>query len=261
MDILSPSSHHQPHGDTMLHSSHPPRSTLRCSNLGVTEGIREMLSLAPEHSFCQFQWHKCCHFPERLIGVLRLQTPLKTNFQLFPTVRKLPSVCLDLCHYFQLQPLSVQIYWLHDQHQPVLIRLSSICWHLLLALTPNKQCIDGNYVSSSLPFGSTCRTQKVFLQRLKGQSSLLLPEVTSEKDKISPWKLDSGLGLIARACCSPPEHKQFHGRSVSYKRPLTGQNMNIIQITKMTKYHPILTNLSDCCLSLLYSSYSVDMIY
>ena len=105
-----------PHGDTVLHSSHPPRSTLWCSNLGVIEGIREMLSLAPEHSFCQFQWRKCCHFPERLIGILRLQTPLKTNFQLFPTVRKLPSVCLDLCHYFQLQPLSVQIYWLHDQH-------------------------------------------------------------------------------------------------------------------------------------------------
>ena len=28
---------------------------------------------------------------------------------------------------------------------------------------------------------------------------------------------------------------------------LTTQNMNIIQITKMTKHHPILTNLSDCC--------------
>lgn len=186
MDILSPSSHHWPHGDTVLHSSHPPRSTLRCSNLGVTEGIREMLSLAPEHSFCQFQWHKCCHFPERLIRILRLQTPLKTNFQLFPTVRKLPSVCLDLCHYFQLQPLSVQIYWLHDQHQPVLIRLSSICWHLLLALTPNKQCIDGNYVSSSLPFGSTCRTQRYFSRGSKVNLLSCYQKLLVRKIKLAP---------------------------------------------------------------------------
>lgn len=167
---------------------------------------------------------------------------------LFPTARKLPSVCLDLCHYFQLQPFSVQIYWLHDQHQPVLIRLSSICWHLLLALTPIKECIDGNYISSSLPFGSACRTQGYFSRGSK--VNLLSCYQKLPEDKISPWKLDSGLGVIARACCSPLEHKQFH-RSVSFKWPLTRQNMNIIQITKMTKYHCILTNLSDCCLFIL----------
>lgn len=214
-----------------------------------------MLSLTPEHSFCQFQWPKCCHFPERLIGILRLQ--LQTALSHYQEASR--YTVWTHCHYFQLQRFSVPdllTSWpapaSHNQTQLYLLASP-------LSLAPIKQC------QMVTTFPLLCHLEvpagpKGYFSRGPGQSSLLLPEVTSEKDKISPWKLDSGLGVIARACCSPLEHKQFH-RSVSLQVMFyQTKTWTFFKSQKWPSICPILTNLSDCCLFILYSSYSVDVI-